>query len=613
MSINEVFIKQVIRQSLEYYDKASKYDKNNEVEGALINYLLSLDNLNSFKQYINTFKHNKIDEITNTIIQNIEGNFISIDKLLENRDLFPKEVKDIVDTIILLFRNNNLDKEYSQDEFKKALRILIGQIQTETIEKTLGKYALFKRYNDPKLDTVMKKIMIRVVILQDQLKQIKLNYLTMDKRKNKNKEGKNKEDCDIEPLDLRSNNMLFEDIIGQNEAKEQLINGILNPILYPKRFPFMSKGILFWGPPGTGKTMIAKALVNELEKRSNEESQNIKILFYGPTGAELKGKYVGETEKNITKYFKCASQQATDCEMESICGSILNQVNNDPTSKIKKTRVLSVLFIDEIDAIAGSRADDSSGLMTNSVNTLLQMMDGVASFDNVIVVGATNYPWKLDSAVNRRFDTKVLLSVPETIEEISDMIKLEIVLFIKKSLKIKSLSNKVEDFIDDIQKQDTEKKAKFKNDGVLCNDNKICLPAAQSRKIGLSINEQFNIYRNAFFPGFSEKNIRSIADMYRKKSFTQGDLSNIMKWIYKKMGDIALNKSYSELKVANIQKENLKNYNLYPHNYISYKNYKGEKYGDESDTSFWNYDTAGTYTPKIVNTFDSANKARKIY
>ena len=72
----------------------------------------------------------------------------------------------------------------------------------------------------------------------------------------------------------------------------------------------MSKGILFWGPPGTGKTMIAKALVNELEKRSNEESQNIKILFYGPTGAELKGKYVGETEKNITKYFKCASQQA---------------------------------------------------------------------------------------------------------------------------------------------------------------------------------------------------------------------------------------------------------------------------------------------------------------
>merc|ERR1712023_334666 len=125
-------------------------------EGALINYLLPLDNLNSFKQYINTFKHNKIEEITNTIIQNIEGNFIIIDKLLENRDLFPKEVKDIVDTIILLFRNNNLDKSYSPDEFKKALRILIGQIQTETIEKTLGEYALFTRYNDPKLDTVMK-------------------------------------------------------------------------------------------------------------------------------------------------------------------------------------------------------------------------------------------------------------------------------------------------------------------------------------------------------------------------------------------------------------------------------------------------------------------------
>ena len=78
MSINEVFIKQVIEQSLKYYNIASKYDKNNEVEGALINYLLSLDNLNSFKQYINTFKHNKIDEITNIIIQNIKGN-ISIE------------------------------------------------------------------------------------------------------------------------------------------------------------------------------------------------------------------------------------------------------------------------------------------------------------------------------------------------------------------------------------------------------------------------------------------------------------------------------------------------------------------------------------------------------
>ena len=106
MSINEVFIKQVIEQSLKYYNIASKYDKNNEVEGALINYLLSLDNLNSFKQYINTFKHNKIDEITKIITNNIKGN-ISIDKLLENRNLFSTEIKDIIDSIrFFLFKKS---------------------------------------------------------------------------------------------------------------------------------------------------------------------------------------------------------------------------------------------------------------------------------------------------------------------------------------------------------------------------------------------------------------------------------------------------------------------------------------------------------------------------
>ena len=82
------------------------------------------------------------------------------------------------------------------------------------------------------------------------------------------------------------------------------------------------------------------------------------------------------------------------------------------------------LFIDEIEAIAGSRADDVSGIMTNSVNTLLQMMDGVASFDNVIVLGAVDHPWKLDSAINRRFGTGGFLNIPcENYKEIVDLLK----------------------------------------------------------------------------------------------------------------------------------------------------------------------------------------------
>ena len=85
--------------------------------------------------------------------------------------------------------------------------------------------------------------------MQSRLRQIKANYLN----RNTNKDEK-EEDCKIKPTVIGGNKLLFEDIIGQEEAKKQLVNGILNPILYPRLFPYLSKGILFWGPPGTGKT-----------------------------------------------------------------------------------------------------------------------------------------------------------------------------------------------------------------------------------------------------------------------------------------------------------------------------------------------------------------------
>ena len=158
--------------------------------------------------------------------------------------------------------------------------------------------------------------------MQSRLRQIKANYLN----RNTNKDEK-EEDCKIKPTVIGGNKLLFEDIIGQEEAKKQLVNGILNPILYPRLFPYLSKGILFWGPPGTGKTLLAKALANELQKRSRENGEDIRVLFYAPTGGELKGKYVGETEKNITKYFKCASDQAKSCEIESTCNNAINIQN----------------------------------------------------------------------------------------------------------------------------------------------------------------------------------------------------------------------------------------------------------------------------------------------
>jgi SpoVK/Ycf46/Vps4 family AAA+-type ATPase len=118
------------------------------------------------------------------------------------------------------------------------------------------------------------------------------------------------------------------------------------------------------------------------------------VIFFAPTGAELKGKYVGETEKNIVKYFSCAARAA--------CQRMEESYKNGSPKKF-----ISILFIDEFDNVGGDRMEDPSGLMANSVNTILQMMDGVQSFKNVGVIAATNYPWKLDAAILRRFNSQI--------------------------------------------------------------------------------------------------------------------------------------------------------------------------------------------------------------
>lgn len=186
----------------------------------------------------------------------------------------------------------------------------------------------------------------------------------------------------------------FDDVIGLETAKNEIREKFVYPVLYPGLFPQQNKSLLLYGLPGTGKTYLMKAACNELQ------NSELRLIFYGPTGAELKGKYVGETEKRISALFECASEQAEKCE-EQFKESGGNQ-----------TQVLSVIFIDEIDAIAGDRGNDNSGMMTNSVNTLLQKMDGIKSFKNIIVVGATNFPWELDSAVKRRFNHEICIGLP---------------------------------------------------------------------------------------------------------------------------------------------------------------------------------------------------------
>jgi SpoVK/Ycf46/Vps4 family AAA+-type ATPase len=194
---------------------------------------------------------------------------------------------------------------------------------------------------------------------------------------------------ELDPCD-KKNCLLYKDVIGLEDQKRQILESFAYPIMFPKLYPKGTKGMLFYGPPGTGKTYIMKATVNQLQLMD----ENLRILYYSPTGAELKGKYVGETEKNIKAYFDVASKNAKSCEKKNY-----------------GKKYISIIFIDEVEAIAGDRASGDA-LMTNSVNTLLQMMDGVNSHENVAVVAATNYPWNLDSAILRRLQKRIHIKLP---------------------------------------------------------------------------------------------------------------------------------------------------------------------------------------------------------
>ena len=191
-----------------------------------------------------------------------------------------------------------------------------------------------------------------------------------------------------------SNCIFFSMVAGMKREKQIFKSTLVYPLMYPRLYPSASRGILLYGPPGTGKTFIVKAAVNELQKTD----PNIGILFFTPSPGDLKGKYVGQTEKKIEEWFTCASKAA--CESQLTC------------SKDGIKRFISVIFMDEFDAIAPDRNTDKTGLAANSVNTLLQMMDGIDSKKNITVIAATNFPWYLDAAILRRFDTQILVDLP---------------------------------------------------------------------------------------------------------------------------------------------------------------------------------------------------------
>ncbi|CAB49317.1 CDC48 family AAA ATPase [Pyrococcus abyssi] len=188
----------------------------------------------------------------------------------------------------------------------------------------------------------------------------------------------------VEPSALREvlievPNVHWDDIGGLEDVKQELREAVEWPLKYPEAFKAYGitppKGILLYGPPGTGKTLLAKAVATESQAN-----------FIAVRGPEILSKWVGESEKNIREIFRKARQAA-------------------PT----------VIFIDEIDAIAPRRGTDVNRVTDRIINQLLTEMDGIQENAGVVVIAATNRPDILDPALLRpgRFDRLILVPAPD--------------------------------------------------------------------------------------------------------------------------------------------------------------------------------------------------------
>ncbi|MBS7626951.1 CDC48 family AAA ATPase [Candidatus Bathyarchaeota archaeon] len=171
----------------------------------------------------------------------------------------------------------------------------------------------------------------------------------------------------------------YEDIGGLHEQIQRIREMVELPLRHPEIFQRLGidppRGIFLYGPPGCGKTLLAKAVANESDAN-----------FYVISGPEIMSKFYGESEARLREIFQKAQETAP-----------------------------SIIFIDEMDAIAPKREEVTGEVERRVVAQLLSLMDGMASRENVIVIGATNRPNAIDPALRRpgRFDREIEIGVPD--------------------------------------------------------------------------------------------------------------------------------------------------------------------------------------------------------
>ncbi len=182
-----------------------------------------------------------------------------------------------------------------------------------------------------------------------------------------------------EARDSRRADVTYDDLGGLGTTIDQVREMVELPLRYPELFQRLGvdppKGVLLHGPPGTGKTRLAKAVANESQAE-----------FFHIAGPEIMGSAYGESEKRLREVFEQAAKSAP-----------------------------SIIFIDEIDSIAPKRAQVTGEAEKRLVAQLLTLMDGLEARQNTVVIAATNRPEAIDEALRRpgRFDREIVVGVPD--------------------------------------------------------------------------------------------------------------------------------------------------------------------------------------------------------
>ena len=172
----------------------------------------------------------------------------------------------------------------------------------------------------------------------------------------------------------------WEDVVGLDTAKKAVKEAIVYPVQRPDLFPLgWPRGILLFGPPGCGKTLLAAAVATEIDAN-----------FYSIDAANIMSKWLGEAEQNVSKLFNSARKSSNDGKP-------------------------AIVFVDELDSLMGTHSNEVGGEIRVK-NQFIKEMDGIMDKGkalHVYVIGATNKPWDLDWAFIRRFQKRILVPLPD--------------------------------------------------------------------------------------------------------------------------------------------------------------------------------------------------------